>query len=116
MHPKAAFRKRITVFLQSLDRPTIDPLFARMLPKWQRSCMSKKDALFQMADSQQGYLITTPLRTLVDVTEEGTLSYDLLLQAVTDALKRGLVSRKEIETLPIDSKLKLKYSFFALIE
>lgn len=76
--------------------------------------MSKKDALFQIADSQQGYF--TPLRTLVDVTEEGTLSYDLLLQAVTEALKRGLVSRKEIETLPIDSKLKLKYSFFALIE
>ncbi len=56
--------------------------------------------------TQQGYLITTPLRTLVDVTEEGTLSYDLLLQAVTEALERGIVTRKEIDSLPKDSKLR----------
>lgn len=57
--------------------------------------------------TQQGYLITTPLRTLVDVTEEGALSYDLLLQAVAEALARGIVSRKEIEALPKDLKLGL---------
>ena len=56
--------------------------------------------------TQQGYLITTPLRTLVDVTEEGALSYDLLLQAVTEALERGIVIKKEIDALPEDSKLR----------
>ena len=46
---------------------------------------------------KQGYKITTPLRTLVDVIEEGLLSEDLLVQAVQDAKKRGLITKHAIE-------------------
>jgi predicted transcriptional regulator of viral defense system len=56
--------------------------------------------------AQQGYRITTPLRTLIDVIEEGVLSHDLLLQALTEALQRGVVSRKDIETTPDGSKIR----------
>jgi predicted transcriptional regulator of viral defense system len=45
---------------------------------------------------QQGYRITTPLRTLIDVAEEGRLSTDLIIQAIRDALKKGLVSKNEL--------------------
>ena len=31
--------------------------------------------------AQQGYLITTPLRTLIDIAHVGELSYDLIKQA-----------------------------------
>lgn len=56
--------------------------------------------------AQQGYRITTPLRTLVDVIEEGVLFHDLLLQALTEALQRGIVSRKNIEATPDGSKIR----------
>jgi predicted transcriptional regulator of viral defense system len=46
---------------------------------------------------QQGYLITTPLKTIIDVVREGKLSEDLLVQAIQDALHKGLISRKDLK-------------------
>ncbi len=46
--------------------------------------------------AQQGYLVTAPLRTIVDIAEEGKLSLDLIVQAIQDALRKGLISRKEL--------------------
>jgi predicted transcriptional regulator of viral defense system len=43
---------------------------------------------------RQGYLVTTPLKTILDVVEEGRLSKDLIVQAIGDALNRGLLYRK----------------------
>jgi predicted transcriptional regulator of viral defense system len=56
---------------------------------------------------QQGYLITAPLRTIVDVIEEGKLSEELIVQGIQDALKRGLISRTELtEASKASSKLE----------
>ncbi len=44
-----------------------------------------------------GYRVTTPLRTLCDVAEDA-LGEDLLHQAVAEAIERGLVRRKALET------------------
>ncbi|MBS0606529.1 MAG: type IV toxin-antitoxin system AbiEi family antitoxin domain-containing protein [Parachlamydiales bacterium] len=49
--------------------------------------------------SQQGYLVTNPLRTIADIVEEGKLSLDLIVQAIQDALRKGLISRKELHEL-----------------
>jgi hypothetical protein len=45
-----------------------------------------------------GVRVTTPLRTLVDVIADDTLSRDLQVQAVHDAIRRGRVTRQQIET------------------
>ncbi len=58
--------------------------------------------------AQQGYLVTTPLRTIVDISEEGKLSEDFIVQAIQDALKKGLFSRtklNEMATSKPDSNL-----------
>lgn len=47
---------------------------------------------------EQGYKVTTPLRTLVDVIEDGILVDDLLVQAVQDARKKGLITKHTIES------------------
>ncbi len=44
-----------------------------------------------------GYKVTTPLRTLVDIIEDGVLAEDLLIQAVQDAKKKGLITKHAIE-------------------
>ena len=44
-----------------------------------------------------GVPVTTPLRTLIDVVDDGTLSEDLLRQGVRQALARGLVARTALE-------------------
>jgi predicted transcriptional regulator of viral defense system len=49
--------------------------------------------------AQQGYLVTAPIRTIVDLVEEGKLSLDLIVQAIQDALQKGLISRKELHEM-----------------
>jgi predicted transcriptional regulator of viral defense system len=45
----------------------------------------------------EGFAVTTPLRTLLDVAREGRLSHEQLDAAVADALQRGLVRRSVLE-------------------
>jgi predicted transcriptional regulator of viral defense system len=47
-------------------------------------------------ERHEGFLVTTPLRTIKDVAE-GDLSPEYLTKALHDALNRGLVRRKQFE-------------------
>lgn len=47
---------------------------------------------------QQGYEVTTPIRTLLDILFDRKLSTDLISQAISDALKSGLISRNELNS------------------
>ncbi len=49
---------------------------------------------------KQGYKVTTPLRTLIDVIEEGVLAEDLLVQAVNNAKEKGLITKHAVEIDP----------------
>lgn len=48
-----------------------------------------------------GVSVTTPLRTLCDVVKEGSVSKDIIRQAVRESLSRGLVRQGEIEKNPL---------------
>jgi predicted transcriptional regulator of viral defense system len=50
-------------------------------------------------ETADGVRVTTPLRTLVDVIDDGILSQDLQVQAVYEALQRGRVTRRQLETV-----------------
>lgn len=66
--------------------------------------------------AQQGYLVTTPLRTILDITEAGELSHDLITQAVHDAFQKGVVSYKELslanstKSIPILTRILDEYN------
>ncbi len=47
-------------------------------------------------ESHDGFLVTTPLRTIRDVAE-GDLSPEYLAKALHDSLNRGIVRRKQLE-------------------
>lgn len=49
---------------------------------------------------QQGYRITTPIKTLLDLAETRQISNDLLKQAVFEGRKNGILPRHLIEFLP----------------
>jgi predicted transcriptional regulator of viral defense system len=49
---------------------------------------------------QQGYRVTTPVKTLLDLAGTRQISDDLLKQAVVEARKKGILSRHLIESLP----------------
>lgn len=56
--------------------------------------LSKKDI-----KQSRGFLITTPIKTIQDIIETQTTSFEIIEQAILEALKRGLVLRSEIKNL-----------------
>jgi predicted transcriptional regulator of viral defense system len=50
----------------------------------------------------QGVRVTRPLRTIIDLLQVGQVDPSLIRQAIDEAMRRGLVSRKQIDSLPLD--------------
>jgi predicted transcriptional regulator of viral defense system len=48
------------------------------------------------AEEREGYRVTTPLRTILDVAGDKSLASEHLKKAVTEALERGLVRRSQL--------------------
>jgi predicted transcriptional regulator of viral defense system len=76
---------------------TVPPRFRKKVPL---GCvLHKADLAPEEIEARIGYQVTTPLRTLLDVAES-PLSQEHLDRAVHDALGRGLVRRRTLETAP----------------
>ncbi len=50
---------------------------------------------------RQGFRVTTPLRTIIDLPKEGTVTMDIIQQALQEAMKRGLITRRAIRRIEI---------------
>jgi len=76
---------------------TVPPGFRKKVPP---GCVLYKATLVSKdVEPRTGYRVTTPLRTILDVADS-TLSPEHLNRAVRDALERGLVRRRTLETAP----------------
>jgi predicted transcriptional regulator of viral defense system len=64
-----------------------------------------KDLSEEDIEPHEGFLVTTPLRTLKDVAE-GDLSPEHLIKALHDALNRGIVRRKQFEQNGLSTSAK----------
>jgi predicted transcriptional regulator of viral defense system len=49
-----------------------------------------------------GMRVTRPLRTILDLLEAGRVDRTLVRQAIDEAMRRGLVSRNQVDSLPHD--------------
>ena len=58
-------------------------------------------------DKKDGFMITKPLRTLVDVSE-GDLSLDYLEQAIREAFRRGMAGPQQLERVALSETAKEK--------
>lgn len=52
--------------------------------------------------AMHGVRVTRPLRTIVDLLQSGHVDRSQLKQAVDEAIRRGLIGRKEIDRMPHD--------------
>jgi predicted transcriptional regulator of viral defense system len=66
--------------------------------------IAKKDVEFH-----HGYRVTTPLRTLIDVIEAGTVAADQIAQAIREGLNRGILSLRDINESP--KLLQIKHDY-----
>lgn len=48
-------------------------------------------------EHMHGVKVTTPIRTINDIINEGTLSDDLLKQAISEAINQGMITKRTLE-------------------
>jgi predicted transcriptional regulator of viral defense system len=53
-----------------------------------------------------GVRVTTPLRTLIDVVLEGVIAPELQVQAVDEALRRGSIMRRQLESARVSTRAR----------
>src|SRR6266850_2609679 len=59
-------------------------------------------------EQMHGVRVTRPLRTVLDLLQTGHVDRNLIRQAIDEAMRRGLITGKQIESLPHD---RLRDSF-----
>ena len=85
---------------------TVPAGFRRMAPipgvlRLHRGSVPKPDA-----ETIEGVRVTTPLRTLIDVIVADALAPEVLVQAVDEAIRRGLVRRKQFDTADVSTRAR----------
>jgi predicted transcriptional regulator of viral defense system len=50
----------------------------------------------------QGFKVTNPLRTILDLIESGTVESNFIRQALRQSVDRGLITRQQIRNTPMD--------------
>lgn len=81
----------------------VPPGFRKQLPpgvQLTRAALAEREW-----EERQGYRVTTPLRTLLDIASSPR-SWPYLDEAVRDALARGLVRRSELEQAPGTTRMR----------
>ncbi|MFZ4098723.1 MAG: type IV toxin-antitoxin system AbiEi family antitoxin domain-containing protein [Chlamydiia bacterium] len=78
---------------------TVPTKFRRRSPIPEILVLHRADLSQKDYHEQQGYWMTTPLRTLLDIAAEGRLAEDLITQAVREAISQGMVLRTALENI-----------------
>jgi hypothetical protein len=57
-------------------------------------------------ETVEGVRVTTPLRTLIDVIAEDVIASELQVQAVDQALRRGLIMRRQLAGARVSTRVR----------
>lgn len=68
------------------------------------------DLIESDTETRQGFKVTTPLRTLIDIIDEGIVPQEQVTQAIREALQRGLISRGQLTQIPQLMRYKNEYN------
>jgi predicted transcriptional regulator of viral defense system len=68
------------------------------------------DLVESEVETRQGFKVTTPLRTLIDVIDEEKVPPEQVIQAIREALQRGLISRQKLIQVPQLLRYKNEYN------
>lgn len=73
-------------------------------------CLHFADLTESNIETRQGFKVTTPLQTLIDVIDEGTVPQEQVIQAIREAVQRGLISRQNLIQTPQLMRYKNEYN------
>ena len=85
---------------------TVPPGFQRMAATPEGLRLHRARLAARDVETIDGIRVTAPLRTLIDVIVEGELAPELQTQAVDEALRRGLIRRRQIEDAKVSTRAR----------
>ena len=85
---------------------TVPPGFQRMAAIPRVLQLHRARLRDQDVETIDGVRVTTALRTLVDVIADDALSRELQVQAVDEAIRRGLIMRRQIEAVKTTTRTR----------
>ncbi|PCI94711.1 hypothetical protein COB11_03500 [Candidatus Aerophobetes bacterium] len=78
---------------------TLPPSFRRHSEIPSVLIIYKKNLKKESVNLSDGYKVTTPYQTLFDIIESPSISHDLVIQAVNDSTRMGLITQKQLKML-----------------
>ena len=78
---------------------TVPPNFRRRIEIPKVLCLHYGNLEKTDIEEGQGYKVTNPLKTIIDVIAVGTVADNLISQAIHQALERGLVFKTELKAI-----------------
>ena len=78
---------------------TVPPSFRRRKELPKVLCLHRGVLKDADVEERRGYIVTTPLKTIIDCISEGTVADNFIVQAIHQALKRGLVLEKDLKVV-----------------
>lgn len=109
-HETALDIHNLSDLMPSKMHMTVPPRFRRQIEipknlKLHIATLTKADI-----EDRHGYRVTTPLRTLIDIIEEGTAPPEQIAQAIKDGLRSGVLSLNQIMKIPNIVRYKNEYN------
>jgi predicted transcriptional regulator of viral defense system len=68
--------------------------------------LHRADLALADVEEREGFRVTRPMRTILDLVAAGSLSSDLLKQALDEARNRGLITSREAQSDKLPAWLK----------
>jgi predicted transcriptional regulator of viral defense system len=106
-HASALFLHQMSDVLPRRIHLTVPPRFRKAIPKGcilHRAVLAVKDI-----ERREGFAVTTPMRTLLDVAADKSVSDEQIAKAVEDATAKGLVRlsklQEAVRQMPTSSRL-----------
>lgn len=106
-HETALAVHELSDILPSKSHVTVPNSFRKPAPRG--TVLHRRAQNCADVENRDGFLVTSPLRTILDVADDDRISEEHLEKALAEALQRGLVSRSRlkgiVKTLPAASRL-----------
>jgi len=99
-HQTALSIYEISDVMPSKIHMTVPPRFRRNAAIPKVLVLHKADLPPADIERRQGYAVVRPLRAITDLLREGTESRDRLRQALSEGVRRGIITRRELARHP----------------
>lgn len=98
-HETALDIHELSDIMSSKMHMTVPLNFRRRIEKPKILCLHHENLNKSDIEIRQGYKVTTPIKTIIDVVNSGAIADNFIIQSISQALDRGIILKDELKDL-----------------